>query len=40
VVIAKDTGLVAIDKLAISYNTSTKATWQYNNTDDCIELVW
>ena len=39
VVIAKDTGLVAIDKLAISYNTSTKATWQYNNTDDCIELV-
>jgi hypothetical protein len=26
VVIAKDTGLVAIDKLAISYNTSTKAT--------------
>ena len=40
VVIAKDTGLVAIDKLAISHNTSTKATWQYNNTDDCIELVW
>jgi hypothetical protein len=26
VVIAKDTGLVAIDKLAISYDTSTKAT--------------
>lgn len=40
VVIAKDTGLVAMDKVAISYNTSTKAIWQYNNTDDCIELIW
>lgn len=40
VVIAKDTGVIATDKLAISHNTSTKATWQYNASTDCIELIW
>ena len=25
---------------AISYNINSKATWQYNEATDCIELTW
>jgi hypothetical protein len=33
-------GTIQTEKLAVSVGTTTKATMQYNSTDDCIEFVW
>ena len=33
-------GSIQSEKLAISSGTTTKATMQYNSTDDCIDFVF
>ena len=40
VVLRNATGSIQTEKVAISSGTTTKATMQYNSTDDCIEFVF
>jgi hypothetical protein len=41
VVIAADEGQINSEKYAITNDGGTvKATWQYNSSTDCVELMW
>lgn len=40
IVIAKAAGTINSEKYSITSGTTTKATWQYNSSTECIELVW
>ena len=40
VVIRNDAGSIQTEKLAVSSGTTTKATMQYNSTEDCIEFIF
>jgi hypothetical protein len=40
IVSAAAAGQINTEKLAITSGTTVKATYKYNSTDDCIELVW
>lgn len=40
VVLASAAGQINSTKYAITSGATVKATWQYNSTTDCIELVW
>ena len=40
VVLAAAAGQINSEKYAITSGTTVKATYQYNSTDDCVELVW
>ena len=40
VVLAKAAGQIDSDKFTITSSGATKATWQYNSSTDCVELVW
>ena len=40
VVARNDAGSIQTEKLAVSSGTTTKATMQYNSTEDCIEFIF
>ena len=40
VVLAAAAGQINSEKYAITSGATVKATYQYNSTDDCVELVW
>ena len=40
VVVRNDAGSIQTEKLAVSSGTTTKATMQYNSTEDCIEFIF
>ena len=40
VVLAAAAGRIDSEKFAITSGATVKATYQYNSTDDCVELVW
>lgn len=40
VVLRNTTGSIQTEKLAVSSGTTTKATMQYNSTEDCIEFIF
>ena len=40
VVISNEVGEINSEKYTITSGSVTKATWQYNSSTDCIELVW
>ena len=40
VVVRNAAGSIQTEKLAVSSGTTTKATMQYNSTEDCIEFIF